>query len=73
MAKLKAVDTHYSMVITSITKVHISIPFFPFNSQLGYVSHCILMTFDNHCLNLWASPLCQDAGPFAGAVYGYVQ
>ncbi len=73
VAKLKAVDTHYAVVITNLTIVHVSIPFFFFYSQLGYVSCCLLMTFDNHCLNRWDSLLCQDLGPFAGAVYGYVQ
>lgn len=75
VAMLKAVVTHYAVVVISPTKAHISTLFFffYFNSQLGNVCHCLLMTFDNHCMNLKAVLLCQDVGPFAGVVHGYVQ
>lgn len=33
----------------------------------------MVMAFDNHCLNLEASLLCQDVVPFAGVVYGCIQ
>lgn len=69
VARLEAVDTLYTVVITRLTKVYTSIPPPPLYSQLGYVSHCMLMTFDNYSLNLRASLLCQVAEPFAGAVY----
>lgn len=74
VAMLKAVVTHCAVVVISPTKAHIStLFFFYFNSQLGNVCHCLLMNFDNHCMNLKAVFLCQDVGPFAGVVYGYVQ
>lgn len=69
VVKLKAVaDADAAVVITSLTKV-----FFPFYFQLGYVFQCMLITFDNHCMDLEAFLLFQEVRPFAGVVYGYVQ
>lgn len=71
--KLKAVaNADAAVVITSLTKVHMS-TFFAFYFQLRYVFQCMLMTFDNHCLDLQAFLLVQEVRPFAGVVYGYVQ